>query len=84
MQAVSLQDRIVEADNFVKTFQFSWPMTLDIPEEGDPFLKAFAPWPTRFYIMQNGIMQFIANPRDDHMYDLVELREVLERLISAA
>lgn len=82
MQAVTLQDRKVEADNFVQEFQLSWPVALDIPEMGDPFLKAFAPWPTRFYIMHNGTMQFIANPREDHMYDLTELREVLDKLLS--
>ena len=46
-------------------------------------LQEFAPWPTRFYIFRDGVMQYIANPMNDHRYDLSELRLNLERVLEA-
>ena len=33
---------------------------VDSPEAGNPFEKAFAPWPIRFFIIMDGIVQYIA------------------------
>jgi len=34
--------------------------------------------------MHNGTMQYIASPKVDHMYELIELRERLEQLLASA
>jgi hypothetical protein len=76
-QPTTLSQRHVEALHFAEKFKTSWPVAVDSPELGDPFLKAYAPWPTRFYIVKDGKMFFIAYPNREHSFDLDPLRESL-------
>ena len=39
-------------------------MLVDDPELGDPFEKHYAPWPLRLYLIRDGIVEFIAQPKD--------------------
>ena len=39
-------------------------MLVDDPELGDPFEKQYAPWPLRLYIIRDGIVEWIAQPKD--------------------
>ena len=35
---------------------------IDDPERGETFEKHFAPWPLRFFVLQDGCVSFIASP----------------------
>jgi len=43
------------------------------------FEKKYAPWPVRIYVVQNGILTYIAQP-GENMLALEELIRVLENL----
>ena len=82
-QPTTLEQRHVEAIHFAHEFKTSssWPVAVDSPVLGDPFLEAYAPWPTRFYIILDGIMRFIAYPNEYHTYDLNQLRDGLAEIL---
>lgn len=81
IQPTTLSERHVEARHFAEKFKTKWPVAVDSPELGDPFLNAYAPWPTRFYIVQDGKILFIAYPNDKHSFDLDPLRQCLRSAI---
>ena len=54
---------------------------VDSPEAGNPFEKAFAPWPIRFFIIMDGIVQYIANPTNCE-YSVEELREKISAVMT--
>ena len=53
-------------------------MLVDDPELGDPFEKQYAPWPLRLYLIRDGVVEWIAQPKDCS-YDeaVVELCRIL-------
>ena len=81
LQPTTLAERNAEAQHFVEYFDLDWPVAVDDPSE-NAFLKAYAPWPTRYYIIVDGTMRFIADPEDDHTYDVGALRRALEEIVS--
>lgn len=52
---------------------------VDDPELGDLFEKEYAPWPLRLYLVQDGIITYIAEPKDCS-YDeaVLELMQMLQ------
>lgn len=57
-------------------------LVLDEPEAGEPFSAAYAPWPTRYYVLQRNEtgeagMRFISEPRDSGFIDLAPFRSAL-------
>ena len=80
-QSKCLQDRVVEARNFVSQFKLSWPVAVDDPELGDPFNSTYASWPTRFYIVMDGKMMYIAQPNMQHRYELGDLKATLLEVV---
>jgi len=84
MQSYKASERVREAVHFQRSFDFHWPLLVDPPELGNPFMNAYAAWPTRFYIIQGGIMKFIAIPHEDHLFYLEDLRQVMDQLIAEA
>lgn len=51
-QPTTLTERVREAQHLAQRFGLTWPLAVDSPELADPFLRAYAPWPTRFYIIR--------------------------------
>jgi hypothetical protein len=51
---------------------------VDNPELDNPFEKAFAPWPLRFFVVEDGVMVWIAEPNDCE-YDVSLLRDWLTK-----
>lgn len=80
-QSKCLQDRVIEARNFVSQFDLSWPVAVDDPGLGDPFNSMYASWPTRFYILLDGKMSFIAQPNMQHRYELGDLKATLLEIV---
>jgi len=48
----------------IETDSSSFEFAVDDPEQGDPFEKAYAPWPLRLYLIRDGKMEWIAQPKD--------------------
>jgi hypothetical protein len=75
-------ERVQLAARFVSDFQYdAGEVAVDPPEAGDPFERAFAPWPFRFFGVRVGadgqpVMDYVAHPRDCG-YSLAEVRDWL-------
>ena len=74
-----LSKRMALAQIFVETFGLGPEMSVLVanPELGNPFESAYAPWPIRIYVIENGVIQFISEPTDC-AHDVTELRTWLE------
>jgi hypothetical protein len=80
-QPTTSNERISVAKQFLNSYDIpiddnGLQVACDSPEIGNPFEKAYAPWPLRLYVIENGKMTFIAQPKDC-TYDVSELREWL-------
>lgn len=80
-EARSNEDRCRLAAAFARNYSYSVPMVVDpvMLEDGAPgegFEKRFAPWPIRFYVVENSRMAYIAQP-DDCEYSVAQLRDWL-------
>lgn len=74
------------ASDFARDYKVSsrWSIFVDTVEAGNPFEKAYAPWPLRFYILvrdTNGVVRvaFKAQPKNAS-YDLSQVRDFLMHL----
>lgn len=83
-QPKKIAERIELAQKFVSTFDLGKEMKVlvDNPEIGNPFEKAYAPWPIRLFVIENGVIQFISAPTNC-VHDVSELRRWLEQRHSA-
>ena len=72
-------ERIALAKRFTAIFGIGPEMKVlvDNPEEDNPFEKAYAPWPIRIYVIENGTIQYISSPTDC-AHDVGELRTWLK------
>lgn len=56
----TLADRTVAAQSFIEAFKFRMPMLLDgIDNEFD---RVYAPWPIRFFVIEDGQLLLISEP----------------------
>lgn len=62
---------IGENQSSLSTSSSGFELLVDDPELGDPFEKAYAPWPLRLYMLKDGVMQWIAEPRNCSFDDAV-------------
>jgi hypothetical protein len=52
---------------------------VDDPELGDPFEKSYAPWPLRMYLIRDGVIEWIAQPKDCSFdWAVLELLKILK------
>jgi len=70
-QPKTIEERLAIAADFVAAFQFELPLVVD--EISNPFEKEYAPWPIRFFVLQNKKIQYIAEPKNCS-YDVGQLR----------
>ena len=62
-QPKCVTERCALAQKFVQDYQFDLETFVDIPENGDPFEKAYAPWPLRFFVIgSDHRLQFVSEP----------------------
>lgn len=74
------EDRRSVADRFVRETGHPIPVYCDVVGE-DRFEKEYAAWPTRFYIIYQEKMSYIATPKNS-TFELDELRSNLEKILS--
>mmetsp|Transcript_19201 Transcript_19201/g.28010 ORF Transcript_19201/g.28010 Transcript_19201/m.28010 type:complete len:111 (+) Transcript_19201:738-1070(+) len=54
-------------------------LLVDNPESNDPFLRIYAPWPLRLYLVRGGVIEWIAQPHDCSFDKaVVELMDILQ------
>ena len=66
---------------FKDHFALTMPMFVDSPELNNPFEKAYAPWPLRLYVIENGKLTWIAEPKNC-TYDASQLAAFLDSRIA--
>lgn len=74
------EERLDVAQRFVERYQFQWPMVID--PIGEPFDSVYCAWPLRFYVIENGVLTYKAQPKDCS-YDISHLWAFLQQLSQA-
>jgi len=70
-QHKTVEERIAAASDFVAKFDFELPVVVD--DISNPFERGYAPWPIRFFVLQKGKVEYIAEPKNCS-YDISHLR----------
>jgi hypothetical protein len=82
-QPTTASERCTLARQFARDFGLdlsdsNFEFLVDDPEQGEPFEKAYAPWPLRLYLICDSRVEWIAEPRDCSYDDAVsELMRLL-------
>uniref|UniRef100_A0A7S1DDP3 Thioredoxin domain-containing protein n=1 Tax=Cyclophora tenuis TaxID=216820 RepID=A0A7S1DDP3_CYCTE len=80
------EERCHLARRFVSDFglrcdNHCYEFLVDDPERGEPFEKAYAPWPLRLYVIRGGKMEWIAQPKNcSYDESIGELMRMLNRV----
>jgi len=74
-QPTELGERCQVACEFQEDNEYMLPMAVDTME--NHFDDAFGAWPTRFFIVQNSVLAYKAQPNSEFSYDLQEIRKWL-------
>src|ERR1044072_4456823 len=74
----TLSDRLVAANVMVKETQLEIPVLADTMD--DTFLKLYAPWPFRFFVIVDGILKLVGMTKEAR-YDTTDLVECLDVLL---
>jgi len=77
-QPTTMKERIDVAKYFVEKFKLKLTSVCDTME--NDFEKNFAPWPLRFYIIENGKLIFKAQP-NNASYDVSTIRTFLDNKV---
>ena len=80
-QPTTLQERSMLAEKFLVDYNFHLETFIDIPEKGDPFEQAYAPWPLRFFLIdQEDRLAFVSEPVEGSSdKSFVQLMELLNQ-----
>jgi len=82
-QPTTREERLALANQLVESKQMSMPMLVD--DIDNRFEQVFAAWPVRFYVLQNGIVAFKAQPTAFmNGYDFDEVARFLDSAVSRA
>ncbi|RGB39335.1 hypothetical protein C1646_754654 [Rhizophagus diaphanus] len=74
----NLSDRLDAAREMVKN---TWlEILVLVGTMDDTFLKLYAPWPFRFFVIVDGTLKLIGMPKDAY-YDATDLVECLDNLL---
>jgi len=82
-QPITREERLALANQLAESKQMSMPMLVDNID--NQFEQVFAAWPVRFYVLQNGIVAFKAQPTALMSgYDFEEVTRFLDSVLSRA
>lgn len=74
-QPTEMDERCQVACEFRQNTNYMMPIAVDTME--NHFDKFFGAWPVRFFIVQNNVLVYKAQPNSEHTYDLQEVRNWL-------
>jgi len=76
-QPTTIEERIKVARDFATAFKYQIPLLVDPID--NPFEEAYAPWPIRFYVLEDERIVYLPEPKNA-TYDIAALRTwLLER-----
>jgi len=75
----NLEERQKVAIDMAEDNDFNYPVYLDKPPQNE-FNALFAAWPLRFYVIESGVLTFIAEPHGD-IYYLSDLEDYLRPVL---
>ena len=61
-QHVGLEDRFAATQLFIKEFDYKGDVFVDTMN--NDFQTAYSSWPTKYYLIKNGIIEYISHPKD--------------------
>jgi hypothetical protein len=76
-QHTTLEERIAACQECLEDFGLGIPTVVDTME--NEFHHAYSCWPIRFYCVNQGVMEYVARPRDGGGYDLKEIEDWLRK-----
>lgn len=69
-----VSERVALAQRFVQTFGLGSELKVLVDDpKGNAFQAAYAPWPIRIYVIENGRMEYISSP-ENCTHDVEELK----------
>jgi len=74
-QPTEMAERCQVALEFQSNTKYLMPIAVDTME--NQFDECFGAWPTRFFIVQNNVLLYKAQPNSEHAYDLQEIKDWL-------
>lgn len=74
-QPTEMAERCQVACEFKENTNYMMPLAVDTME--NHFDEHFGAWPVRFFIAQNNVLVYKAQPNNDHSYDLYEIKNWL-------
>lgn len=74
-QPTQMEERCQVACEFQTNTEYKMPIAVDTME--NQFDSLFGAWPVRFFIVQNNVLVYKAQPNSEHTYDVQELRKWL-------
>lgn len=78
-QHTTTEERIDACKECLEDFQLQWPTVIDTIE--NDFHQTYACWPIRFYLINEGVFEYVARPRKTG-YDLTEIEAWLKEASS--
>lgn len=81
VQPKTLAARVSDAAHFMDHFGLDWPLLVDDPEAGDPFLNQYGAWPTRFFVLKDAKISFIAEPCVDHTFVFEDVEQAVKAAV---
>lgn len=76
-QHTNTEERIAACEECLEDFQLRWPTVVD--SEDNNFHETYACWPIRFYLINNGVFEYVARPQKTG-YDLNEIETWLKNI----
>jgi hypothetical protein len=77
-QHKSSEERCDVAKNFIEKYSFQWNTYVDSIQNN--FNNKYASWPLRAYVIENGCIKFILQPKSPGYYDLSDLATFIKSL----
>jgi len=74
-QPTEMGERCQVAREFVENTNYMMPLAVDTMD--NHFDEHFGAWPVRFFIAQNNVLVYKAQPNNEHSYDLHEIKNWL-------
>jgi len=79
-QHTTLQERIAACEECLEDFNLDMPTVVDTMD--NDFHHTFSCWPIRFYLIKNGVFEYVARPQCSG-YNLAEIAEWLNSTCKA-
>lgn len=71
-QHKNLEERFIAGNKFIENFDYDGTVLID--KMNNIFQNTFSSWPTKYYIINDGILEYISHPNKSR-FDIEQLKE---------